>query len=110
MRIGFSVRIRRTLCPWSGSGAFFGCEIANGMRMADGESNQLRIPVTTRRRYSGRCGDSQQGHLKTCGPGERKGYGGNSRQMKGVCGVVITNLFAASSMSTPHDTQPPTQH
>ena len=127
MRIGFSVRIRRTLCPWSGSGAFFGCEIANGMRMADGESNQLRIPVTTRRRYSGRCGDSQQGHLKTCGPGERKGYGGNSRQMKGVCGepkkksegvsgflsfsegVVITNPFAASSTSTLHDAQPPTQ-
>ena len=53
--------------------------------MADGESNQLRIPVTTRR-YSGRRGDGQQGHLKTCGLGERRGYGGNSRQMKGVCG------------------------
>ena len=43
-------------------------------------------PVTTRH-YSGRCGDSQQGHLKACGLEERRGYnGGNSRQMKGVCG------------------------
>ena len=62
MRIGPCAGIRGALCPWSGSGnglsgrigigAFFGREIAGGVSIADSESNQLRIPVTTRR-YGG---------------------------------------------------------